>query len=86
MEVGLDAVVDGEIGGHGQASKGEEQGDERRVRGGHKMVRSSAVQVMLDGYFVLLNKAVIVALVLRLGVGAGLGFVLWRQLRRVRRI
>lgn len=85
VEVGLDAVADGEVGEPGQARRGEEQGGGQRVRGGHRVVRSSAVRVMLDGYFVLLNKAVIVALMLRLGVGAGLGFMLWRQLRRLPR-
>ena len=87
VEVGLDAVANGgpvgETNGEiGEAHGGKWEGRGQKVRAGQQ--RSSTVRVMLDGYFVVLRKAVIVALVLRLGVGAGLGVALWRRFGRGR--
>lgn len=83
VEVGLDAVASGEGGGREGKREGSGQGDVRKVRGGRRAIRSSAVRVMLEGYSEILRKAVILAVVLRLGVGVAVGLALWRRLRRV---
>lgn len=92
VEVGLDAVASGERVGKGEEGvervvKWEDagHGDVRKVRGGRRAIRSSAVRVMLEGYAEILRKAVILAVLLRLGVGVAVGLALWRRLRRVRR-
>ncbi len=90
VEVGLDAVASS----RGVAEAIEESSERRdigegggqvgKVRRGQRGLRTSAVRVMLDGYFDILRKAVILAVVLRLGVGAAVGLALWRRLRRGR--
>lgn len=101
MEIGLDAVPNGHRGvdmdgerqsdgwgdkvEDGRSTAGGEGGGEEKVKHGRQGLRSSAVRVMLDGYWEILKKVVILALVLRLGVGAAVGLAVWRRLVRARR-
>lgn len=91
VEVGLDAVASsrGVAEAIEESSErtdiGEGGGQVSKARRGQRGLRTSAVRVMLDGYFDILRKAVILAVVLRLGVGAAVGLALWRRLRRGRR-
>ena len=55
-----------------------------RLRRGRRGSRSSAVGVMLDGYYGLLRKAVFLALILRLGVCSTAALWLWHRYRRYR--
>ncbi len=96
VEVGLDAISLGrQTGNHNRdqdANKPAEVGIGglgvgryySGLQGGRRGSRSSAVGIMLDGYYELLRRAVFLTFLLRLGVGVGLGWVLWRRYRRRR--
>jgi len=88
VEEGLDAIAlphtgeaqdkPGEVG-IGGLGVGRYYG---RLQHNRRGSRSSAVGVMLDGYYDLLRKAVLLTFIFRLGAGSAVGFLLWRRFIR----
>lgn len=93
VEVGLDAVRSFDISGsqsreevkdNKDAAGGAATGDDGKRIGGRRP-RSSLVGTMLDGYYDIVRRAVVVTVLTRLLGGSVFVWALWRWRRRILR-